>query len=285
MVIDAHQHFWRFDPVRNAWIDDTMRKIRKDFLPADLKIIYDTIGINGCVSVEANQSERETRFLLSLAEDNSFIKAVVGWIDLRAGNIEERLEHFSDIDRLAGFRHILQAEEPERMLDPAFIRGIKALGMYDFTYDILIYPRHLDATLKLVTQFPNQRFVVDHLAKPDIKNKLFEPWAGKMRELAKAQNVWCKVSGLITEADWNSWKPEDLRPYLDLAFEVFGTNRLLFGSDWPVCLLAGSYERVYSIVIDYLRDFSDDEKRNVMGPNACTFYGIDIKTDSDSALE
>jgi L-fuconolactonase len=276
MIIDAHQHFWKFDPVRDAWIDESMAIIRRDFLPPELKAIYHTVGVDGCVSVQADQSEDETRYLLRLADEYSFIKAVVGWVDFRAGDIEDRLGYFSEFGKLAGFRSILQAEEPERMLEPQFIRGIKSLAAYNFTYDILIYPRHLDAAIELVRQCPGQPFVLDHLAKPDIKNSVFEPWGTKMRELAGAENVMCKVSGLITEADWNNWKAEDMKPYLDHIFDIFGTKRLMFGSDWPVCLLAGSYERTHSIITDYLREFSEDDRHDVLGSNAARFYRITI---------
>lgn len=275
MIIDAHQHFWKYDPVRYAWIDENMQAIRKDFLPADLKPIFDKRNIDGCVAVQADQSEQETRFLLNLAKEHPFIKAVVGWVDLRANNIDQRLDHFSGFNNLAGFRHILQAEDPESMLEPNFLRGIKALQKHGFTYDILIYPRHLDAAIDLVRQFPEQKFVVDHMAKPNIKEGEFDSWAKKFGELAVVDNVWCKVSGLLTEADPDSWKPDDLRPYLDFTFEKFGAKRLFYGSDWPVCLLAGSYTQVFELIEDYLAAFSDDEKRDVMGKNSLGFYGID----------
>jgi len=274
MIIDAHQHFWKYNPETHAWIDDGMKAIRRDFLPSDLKSHLLENGIDGCVSVQADQTERETHFLLEFAENYPFIKAVVGWVDLWSNNLEERLADFSGYQKLAGFRHILQAEEPERMLEPAFLRGIETLQKHGYTYDILIYPRHLDAAIKLVRLFPDQKFVVDHLAKPHIKNQVFEPWKSKMRELSTSGNVWCKISGMVTEADWNHWKPDDLHPYMDFIFGIFGTKRLLFGSDWPVCLLAGSYTEVYSVLEEYLSGFSSDEKHDVLGRNAMDFYGI-----------
>jgi len=277
MIIDSHQHFWKYEPARHAWIDDKMKAIQKDFMPRNLRPVLDELRIDGCVSVQVDQREEETRFLLELAEEYPFIKAVVGWVDLRADNIEERLEYFSGFDNLAGFRHILQAEEPERMLETDFFRGINALHKYGFTYDILIFPRHLAAATELVRKFPDQKFVVDHLAKPNIRDGAFEQWSHKFRELGKADNVWCKASGLVTEADWGNWNPDGMMPYLDFAFEIFGTKRLLFGSDWPVCLLAGSYEQVYSLLADYMANFSDDERRDVLGSNALRFYEIDMK--------
>jgi L-fuconolactonase len=277
MVIDSHQHFWKYDPETHAWIDDRMKVIRRDFMPDDLEPLFDDLSVDGCVAVQADQTEEETDFLLNLADRYMFIKAVVGWIDLWDEKFEERLEKFSGRPKLAGFRHILQAEDPEKMLEPAFLRGMKTLQKNGYTYDILIYPKHQDAAIELVRRCPGQKFVVDHLAKPDIKNQIFEPWAEKMEHLAKSENVFCKVSGLVTEADWNRWKPSDLKPYLDTVFEVFGTRRILYGSDWPVCLLAGSYKEVYSVVTDYLSDFSNGEKKDVMGENAIRFYGITNK--------
>jgi L-fuconolactonase len=279
MIIDTHQHFWEFDPARHAWIDESMQAIRRDFLPADLKPLLKNQEIDGCVTVQVDQTEEETLFMLKQADNFSFIKSVVGWIDLRADSISERLGHFSKYEKLAGFRHILQAEEPERMLEPDFLRGIGALKRFNFTYDILIYPDHLDAAIELVRKFPDQKFVIDHMAKPEIRNGKFEPWATKMTEIAEFEHVWCKVSGLITEADWKDWSPEQLMPYLDHVFGKFGTKRLMYGSDWPVCLLAGKYEQVYSIITDYLDGFSITEKQDVLGNNAIRFYGIDQGSD------
>lgn len=275
MIIDAHQHFWNFDPVRDDWIDESMGEIRKDFLPSDLKPKYDKLGIDGCISVQADPSEDETLFLLELADKNTFIKGVVGWVDLRSRNLVERLEYFSRFEKLSGFRHILQAEAPEKMLEKNFLQGIDVLKRYGFTYDILIYPYHLDAAIELVTKFPEQKFVVDHMAKPNIKEGKLRTWAEKMDELAKAGNAWCKVSGLVTEADHQKWHPDDLKPYLDVAFKAFGSRRLLYGSDWPVCLLAATYEQVYSSLTEYLSGFREEEKKDVMGKNAMRFYGID----------
>jgi L-fuconolactonase len=280
MRIDAHQHFWLYDPVRDAWIDETMQTIRKDFMPEDLEPLLREQNMDGCVTVQVDQSENETLFMLDLAVKYPFIKSVVGWVDLRADDIADRLGHFSEYEKLAGFRHILQAEEPERMLEPEFLRGINALKEFDFTYDILIYPEHLDAALELAGRFPDQKFVIDHMAKPEIRNGKFESWAKKMKEFAGFENVWCKVSGLITEADWENWTPEQLKPYLDHVFESFGTKRLMFGSDWPVCLLAGSYVQVHLIIREYLEGFSDLEKEDVYGNNAISFYNINENSGS-----
>ncbi len=272
--IDAHQHFWKFDPVRDAWIDETMKAIRRDFGPGDLRPLLQANQIDGCVAVQADQSEAETKFLLGLAAENPLIKKVVGWVDLASPNVEERLAYWKSKEKLAGFRHILQAEPPEKMDDKAFRHGIALLKKYAFTYDILIFPRHLEAALRLVDAFPDQPFVVDHLAKPLIRKRQMEPWASMMKQLARRPHVVCKVSGMVTEANLADWQPEDLRPYMDIVVDAFGPARLMFGSDWPVCLLAASYERVCRIVDDYFSNFTDTERAQVMGGTAARFYGI-----------
>lgn len=277
MNLDAHQHFWQFDPLRDAWIDDSMKVIRRDFLPADLKPELDAHDVEGCVAVQADQSEKETHFLLQLAEKHDFIKAVVGWVDMQADNVSERLDHFSEHKKLAGFRHIVQAERDVNfLLRKDFCRGIAALEQYGFTYDILVFPHQLRAVLEFVRQFPNQKFVIDHLAKPYIKDGRFDDWAALIREIAKQENVFCKISGMVTEADWKNWKYEDFVPYLDLVTETFGTRRLMFGSDWPVSLVAGSYGDVLGIVRRYFEHFSPEEKAEVMGKVAAGFYQIAV---------
>lgn len=277
MTIDAHQHFWKFDPLRDAWIDDSMRILQRDFLPPELKQILAENGVDGCIAVQADQSETETFFLLDLAAQYDFIKGVVGWVDLRAENIGERLGYFAQFPKLKGFRHILQGEaDVNFMLRPAFRRGISLLEKHGFTYDILVFPQQMGAALELAKSFPNQKFVIDHLAKPYIKDGFFEGWAVLTRELARCHNMWCKVSGLVTEADWTRWKYEDFVPCLDLVFESFGPRRLLFGSDWPVCLLGGSYRQVKGIADRYLKPFSAQEQAQVLGKNALDFYNISI---------
>jgi L-fuconolactonase len=274
MHIDAHQHFWRFDPVRDAWITDEMGVLRRDFLPEELEALLKANGVSGTVAVQADQSEAETRFLLELAEAHPFILGVVGWVDLLAPNLPERLEHLAGFPRFRGVRHIAQAETDDFLAQEDVIRGIGALRAFDLTYDILVYPRQLAATLSLVERLPDQPFVVDHLAKPQIARGTMEPWGAQIRALAKHPNVWCKVSGLVTEADWARWKPEDLRPYLDVVFEAFGPQRLMFGSDWPVCLLAAGYGEVLAVVETYLERLSPPEREGVLGGNAAGFYGL-----------
>lgn len=272
--LDSHQHFWNYNPIRDNWITEEMEVIRHDFLPSDLKPLLDANGIQGCVAVQADQSEVETDFLLNLASEHDFIKGVVGWVDLSHEQIQERLDYYSQFPKLRGFRHILQAEAPEFILRPDFQRGIAALQPYGFTYDILIYPKHLPNSLKLVQNHPGQLFVIDHMAKPDIKNGRFEGWDAGLKAIAAHDNVYCKLSGMITEADLKSWTREDIFPYMDKAFEAFGAERLMFGSDWPVCKLAGEYEVVCELVEEYLSKLSFSEQEMVWGKNAKHFYNL-----------
>jgi L-fuconolactonase len=274
-TIDAHQHFWKFDPVRDSWITDEMSVIQKDFFPGDLKPVLQQNGFDGCVAVQASQSEEETDFLISLANDNDFIKGVVGWVDLQANDIEERLAKYKSIPVVKGFRHVLQGE-PQRdlMLTPEFKKGIEALQKHGFTYDILIFPDQIKFSEELVASFPEQKFVIDHIAKPYIKRREIDEWKKDMENIAKHANAYCKISGMVTEADWKGWKKEDFKPYLDVVVNAFGTNRVLFGSDWPVCLVAASYEKMLEIVIDYFSSFSKNEQEQFFGLNAIRFYNL-----------
>ena len=275
MILDTHQHFWHYDPVRHEWISDEMKTIRKDFLPEQLQAIYQKTGVDGCIAVQVDQTEAETHFLLDLADKHDFIKGVVGWVDLQDENIEERLAYFSRFDKLVGFRHIVQGEaDVNFMLRPGFLNGISHLSTYHFTYDILIFPHQLGAALELIRQFPDQKFVIDHLAKPYIKDQFFDGWAVMMKAIGKYPNAYCKVSGMITEADWSNWKQHDFIPYLDLVYEAFGPDRLMFGSDWPVCLLAGEYDEVLNLVHTWMAALSETEKEKILGQNALGFYGI-----------
>lgn len=273
--IDAHQHFWKFDPVRDAWINESMAVIQRDFLPADIQPLLSNNGIDGCVAVQADQSEAENKFLLNLADQHDFIKGVVGWIDLQSGNIQEQLSQYSQYKKLKGFRHILQGEKQrDFMLRPAFKHGIAALHAFGFTYDILIFPDQLKYSKAFINAFPYQPFVIDHVAKPYIKDKKIEEWKRDITELAEFSNVSCKISGMVTEADWKNWKKEDFRPYLDVVVEAFGVKRLMFGSDWPVCLVAGSYSEVVNLVSEYFSAFSRDERDGFFGGNATRFYNL-----------
>ena len=276
MRIDSHQHFWKYHPVKDAWINEEMEVIKRDFLPSDLKPLLTDNQFDGCIAVQADQSEEETLFLLDLAKNNDFIKGVVGWIDLRAENIEERLEYFSKYEKLKGFRHIVQAEaDVDFMLSEPFQNGISKLQKYNFTYDILIFPKHLENAVKLVAQFPEQKFVIDHLAKPDFKNKKFSEWEKGIKAIAKFPNVMCKVSGLVTEADWKNWKAIDFIYCLNTATKAFGMDRLMFGSDWPVSLLAASYAESCDIAAQYFSRFSKEEQDKFWSKNAINFYELD----------
>ena len=274
MKIDAHQHFWKFNPIRDAWINDSMHAIRKDFLPQDLKPILNYNNIDGCVAVQADQSETETEFLLDCATKNSFIKGVVGWVDLRAKNVEERLAHYSKYKLFKGVRHIVQAEANDFMLQQDFQNGISKLSAFNLTYDILVFPPQIDAAISLVNKFSNQKFVINHMAKPYIKAGKINDWKTKMNELAYAPNAYCKVSGMVTEADLKHWKISDFKPYLDVIFKAFGSNRIIYGSDWPVCLLAAKYEQQLQIIKNYISSFSIEDQSKVFGENAIKIYNL-----------
>ncbi|TDD97785.1 amidohydrolase family protein [Flavobacterium cellulosilyticum] len=272
--IDSHQHFWKFDPIRDNWIDESMQKIQKDFLPEDLLPILNENGFSDCVAVQASQSEIETDFLLDLASKNDFIKGVVGWVDLLDKNSAKRLELFSTQKKLKGFRHVVQGESDDFMFRKDFRNGINELKQHNYTYDILIFHRQLPAAINLVNSFPNQAFVIDHIAKPDIKSGAILSWKEDIKELAQAENVMCKISGMVTEANWNKWKPDDLRPYLDVIFENFTTKKLMFGSDWPVCNLAANYTIVVKIMEEYISQLPLLEQDLIWYGNANTFYNL-----------
>tara|TARA_R110000868_G_scaffold121034_3_gene321232 strand:+ start:157004 stop:157831 length:828 start_codon:yes stop_codon:yes gene_type:complete len=275
MIIDSHQHFWIYNAEKHAWIDDNMSTIRSDFLPSDLEKIYQENGIDGCVAVEADQNSKETDFLLGLSRKHNFIKGVVGWVDLRSEKIEGLLDEYTTAEKLKGFRHVVQAEpDPNFLLRLDFVRGISKLEKYNYTYDILIFPHQLRATLAFVKKFPNQKFVIDHLAKPNIKDGLFDEWAVLMKEIAKFENVYCKLSGMITEADYKTWTATQIHPYMDLVLNAFSPDRLMFGSDWPVCLVAGNYSKVKSLITDFITKCSIVEQHKIMGANAIEFYNL-----------
>jgi len=275
MRIDAHQHFWMYNGREYGWINDSMAALRRDFLPADLKPELERSGFQGCVAVQARQTLGETRWLLELAEQAPFILGVVGWVDLRSPRLRFELESLADNSKLVGVRHIVQSEPDERfLLQPDFLRSIAMLEEFDLAYDILIYAKHLPGAAEFVARFPRQRFVLDHLAKPPIKSGAIDVWTHGIRELAAFPNVYCKVSGLVTEADWQAWKPEDFRPYLDAAFECFGPSRLMIGSDWPVCTVTAPYSRVMNLVKDYVGNYAAKERDAVLGENAATFWRL-----------
>ena len=275
MIIDSHQHFWNYEPEKHLWIDDEMSVIRRDFLSDDLQKVFAENGVDACVAVQADQTTEETDFLISIAENNNFIKGVVGWVNLRSESIEDDLLKYKKYNVVKGFRHVVQGEQDNNfMLRPEFLRGIELLGKYDLCYDILIFPHQLGAALELVKKFPNQKFVIDHIAKPYIKDGFFEGWAVMMREIAKHQNVYCKISGMITEAGYKTWTTEQVHPYMKLVLESFGAGRVMYGSDWPVCLVAGNYSMVKSLVTDFISDLSQEQQNAIMGGNAAKFYNL-----------
>ncbi len=275
MIIDAHQHFWNYEPVKHEWIDDDMAVIRRDFLPSDLEKVYRDTGVDGCVAVQADQTRVETDFLLDLASKNNFIKGVVGWVDLRADNLEGLLEHYKEHELLKGFRHVVQGEPDHNfLLRPNFLKGISTLEKYNYTYDILVFPHQLGAVLEFVNQFPNHKFVIDHIAKPYIKDGFYDGWASLMKDIATHENVYCKLSGMITEADYTTWTPTQIHPYMNLVLESFGSKRTMFGSDWPVCLVAGNYKRVKELVTEFIAAMSSTEQDAIMGGNAIEFYSL-----------
>lgn len=273
--IDSHQHFWKFNSARDSWITDEMKVIQRDFLPENLKPVLIDNAFDGCVTVQSNQSEEENIFQLDNAAKNEFIKGVAGWVDLQSERVEERLAYYSQFKKMKGFRHVLQGEANRSlMLQPAFMNGISKLEKYNFTYDFLILPDQLKYLPAFVSFFPNQKFVIDHIAKPLIKEQQINEWKKEITAIAKYENVCCKISGLVTEADRKLWKPEDFTPYLDIVTAAFGTKRIMFGSDWPVCLVAASYPQMLSIVTDYFSCFSINEQNNFFGGNASAFYNL-----------
>lgn len=275
-AIDAHQHFWKFDPVRDSWIDADMAVLQKDFLPNDLILHLQENNFEGSVVVQSAQSEEENLFQLDNAARHNFIKGVVGWVDLQATNVEERLTYYSSFNMMKGFRHVLQGEQQrDLMLSPGFMNGISKLQQFGFTYDVLIFPDQLQYIQQLIALFPDQKFVIDHLAKPAIRDKNIQDWKKGIEAIALYENVYCKISGMVTEADWQHWKQEDFIPYLDVVVNAFGKKRIMYGSDWPVCNVAGGYEKMFSIVKNYFSFFSDEEQQMFFGENAIRFYNLD----------
>lgn len=274
MVIDAHHHFWRYSTAEYGWIDDSMSRIARDFLPEDLQKVAATAGVDGVVTVQARQSLEETRWLLELANQAELIRGVVGWAPLADPNIGTVLDEIAH-QKLVALRHVVQDEPDDAfILGEAFNQGVSLLAAHNLAYDILIFERHLPQSIQFVDRHPNQRFVLDHLAKPKAAQCELEPWRSNLFELAKRENVVCKVSGLVTEADWSGWSSDSLRVYFDAALEAFGPSRLLFGSDWPVCLVACEYGCWKQTVTDWASGLSDDERRGLFGLNAQRAYQL-----------
>lgn len=273
MRIDAHQHFWIYNEKEYAWITDDLRKIRRNYEPDDLFKELKANQFDGSIAVQARQNLEETEWLLKLAEENEFIKGVVGWVDLRSNQLESQLERFCKRKKFVGVRHVVQ-DEPDNqfVVGEDFLDGISLLSKYNLTYDILVFAHQLPYSTKMVEKFPDQKFVLDHIAKPKIKDQELDSWEREMETVATYPNVYCKLSGMLTEADWKDWKEEDFKPYLDVVFGCFGTKRVMFGSDWPVSQLAGSYKDTVSLVESYIESYSEEDRNSIMGNNALNFY-------------
>jgi L-fuconolactonase len=275
LTIDAHHHLWRYTPLEFGWIDEPMQALRRDFLPEDLKTAMATAGVDGSIAVQARQTLEETRWLLDLAEATDAIRGVVGWAPIAGEEFPGCMEEFDGREKLKGLRHVIQGEKDEHyVLREDFNSGIRTLAGSGLVYEILIYERHLADTIYFVDEHPEQVFVLDHVAKPLIAAGRLEPWAARMRELALRQNVWCKVSGMVTEAKWDAWSPETLKPYLDVAVDAFGPERLMAGSDWPACLVASGYAQWWQVLRDYFAEFSEAERAAVFGGTAINVYGL-----------
>jgi L-fucono-1,5-lactonase len=275
MRIDAHHHFWKYNPIEYGWMNDSMQAIRRDFLPEHLRLELVAAGIDGVVSVHARDTLEETSWLLDLAQQHEFIKGVVGWVPLVSPELRSIVESLVLNPKLRAVRHVLQWETDERyMLRADFNAGIAALKAFDLAYDILIYERHLLQTIEFVDRHPNQVFVLDHIAKPRVRERVHSPWRENITDLARRQNVYCKLSGMLTEADYQSWRDEDLQPYFDTVLEAFGPRRLMFGSDWPVCLVACTYGKWFEIVSRRIQGLSSDEKERVLGGTAREAYKL-----------
>lgn len=275
MRIDAHQHFWRYDPAHQVWMTDEMAVLRRDHLPEELLPLLDAVGFDGCIAVQARQMIEETEWLLQLADEHPFIKGVVGWVDLRSPALRAQLERFAPHPAFVGVRHVVHDEPDDTfMLLPEFRRGISLLRAFDLAYDLLLYPRHLPVAVKLAREFPDQRFVLDHIAKPAMREGSISPWREDLARLAECPNVTCKLSGLVTEAHWGRWRPEDFHPYLDIVVAAFGHERLMIGSDWPVCTLSGDYVGTMRVVVDYLQRFPAHVREAVLGGTCARFYDI-----------
>lgn len=274
MQVDTHVHFWKYNKKRDGWITGDMKLLQKDYLPQTISQTLKRNDIDACIAVQVDQSEVETFFLMELSKTHDVIKGVVGWVDLQKENIQKRLQYFSQYPIIKGWRHIVQGEPSNFLLRTDFLRGIRALQAYNYTYDVLIFHHQLKPALEFISLFPEQKFIIDHCAKPDIANKKMDEWKSLIQQIAKHPNVYCKLSGLFTETKWKQWSPSEFYPYLDVIFEAFGTGRLMYGSDWPVMLLSGIYVQWKSLLEKYMENFNQEEREKVFGENAIRFYNL-----------
>ncbi len=281
MRLDAHQHFWKYHPAHQVWMTEQMAVLRRDYLPGELKPLLRAIGFDGTIAVQARQMIEETEWLLELSDQYDFIQGVVGWVDLRSPRLREQLRKYASHPKLVGVRHVVHDEPDDHfMLSSEFRRGLAQLREFNLTYDLLLFPRHLPVALKLVAEFPSQPFVLDHIAKPAIREGQVSPWREDLKRLAEFPNVHCKLSGMVTEARWKQWQPEDFRPHLDVVIASFGADRVMIGSDWPVCTLAGDYSSTMGIAIDYVRQFSAKVQEDILGGNCARFYRLNRTVDN-----
>lgn len=273
--IDAHQHFWRYAAADYPWIGAGMEPLARDFLPADLSPLAATLGVAGTVAVQARQSPAESRWLLELADSSPLIRGVVGWVDLRSTSLADQLREFAAHEKFVGVRHVVQDEPDDRFLLGAdFVRGLEQLREFDLVYDLLVYPRQLPAAVELAGLLHRQPFVLDHLGKPQIRTGGSAGWRQDIEALARHANVSCKLSGMVTEAAWRGWRRDEFTPYLEVALAAFGPERLMVGSDWPVCLLSGDYAEVWGIVEDFASRLSAAERAAIFGGTATRIYGL-----------
>lgn len=273
MFIDTHQHFWKYNDLEYGWIDDDV--LKRDFLPTDLKPILKRNKFDGCIAVQARQTEEETEWLLSFAKEYDFIKGVTGWIDLCADNLSERLDYFSQYEDLKAYRHVVHDEPDDHfIIRPEFVKGIKSLVERGIPYEILIFARHLKPTIELVKLFPEHDFVIDHIAKPDMKKNGFDNWLKDIKVFDSFKNVRCKLSGMTTETHFHKWTDEEFYPYMEACLDIFGPNRLMMGSDWPVCLLSGEYDPTINVVRNFISTLTQDEQELILGLTAKDFYKL-----------
>lgn len=273
-ILDSHVHFWRYDPAEYTWIDESLAALRRDFLPDDAALEMRAAGIESCIAVQVRQTLEETHWLLALAAQYSFIGGVIGWVDLRAPDLDAQLESLSATPKLVGVRHIVQAEDDGFLAQEAFRRGVARLAGHGLAYDILVYARQLHAAIDFAAALPGQRFVLDHLGKPDIRGGGFDAWRRDLDRMAALPNVCAKLSGLVTEADWRAWTIEDLHRYVNAALDSFGPERLMIGSDWPVCTVAAGYSAALDVVRSAIAARPEADRRAVLGGTARRFWNL-----------
>lgn len=275
MRIDSHVHFLVYQPEEHVWVTDRLSSLKSSFLPTDLEPLLQSMDFEGCVAVEARQMLKENDWLLKLSQTHGIIKGIVGWVDLCSPEVATQLERYAEQTKIKGIRHVVIDEPNDNfMVQDDFQRGIAALKDFDLTYDLLIAPHHIPVAIKLVEKYPDQQFVVNHIALPNIKGKIISPWDRNITELAKFENVFCKLSGMDLMADWRNWRPTDFTPYLDVVFSAFSVDRLMVGSNWPVCMVSGDYQSILDIVLRYIQQFPPEVQQKILGENCARIYKL-----------